>query len=413
MQKILPIYYSEYGRYINRFRAIPSYIDGLKPVERRLLLTLHKVAKNELVKSAEVVGFAMGNYHPHGDQSLYGTLVNLVNQGYAKKQGNWGAVGLKDDPPAGMRYTECQLEKWVEELAFTYIDYVPYDEFELKPEPIYLPCPIPIGLIGHGVTTGISFYRTLIPKYKLKDLAARLFGLIDNKSDKIITPNFKGCAIRELSPDQIKSILSTGSGTLNIVPNGKLETKHIKILGRVPTTSFSSLEDHSDELEISLNDDSPTAEDIEITVEPRKRGMNLTTLGSKMWDDYLIKNLNFSCLFSDNDGKVQLYGIDDILLNNYNLWKYSVKLKRVDDYNKLSNKKFEFMIVQIIRYIFEQYKCNKITEVVDKYKELKKTSEINIEIDNTILIQINGQKKLRMYLIKIYRKCVAREQLKI
>ena len=379
MQKIIPIYYSEYGRYINRFRAIPSYIDGLKPVERRLLLTLHEVARKDLVKSAKVVGNCMATYHPHGDASLYGTLVNLVYQGYAIGQGNWGSLGLEDDPPASFRYTEIKLEKWVEELAFSYIDYVPYDEFELEPEPIYLPCPLPLGLIGHGVTTGISFYRTLIPKYKLGDLAARLYGLLDKKLNKVITPNIKNCIIQETIPNQIKSILTTGSGTLTIIPDGKLETKYIKILGRVPTASFNSLIDNSDKLEISLNDDS--GKELEITVEPRKRGMDLIALGTKIWDDYLIRNVNFSCLFSDNDGKVKVYGIDEILLNNYNLWKYSVKLKRVDDYNKLSNRKVELMIVQIIRYIFEQYKSNKVSDIVVKYKELKKTSEINIEID--------------------------------
>ena len=74
-------------------------------------------------------------------------------------------------------------------------------------------------------------------------------------------------------------------------------------------------------------------------VEPRKRGVNLTDLGTKLWEDYLTKNVNINCLFSDNEGVVDVYGIDDILLNNYNLWKYAVNLKRVDDYNKLSNKK--------------------------------------------------------------------------
>jgi hypothetical protein len=69
------------------------------------------------------------------------------------------------------------------------------------------------------------------------------------------------------------------------------------------------------------------------------------------------------------------------LINNYDLWKYSVKLKRIDDYNKLSNRKFELMIVQIIRYIFEQYKSNNVNEVVSKYHELKKTHDISVEID--------------------------------
>ena len=114
MHKIIPIYYSEYGRYINRFRAIPSHIDCLKPVERRLLLTLHEVAKNDVTKSAKVIGNCLGKYHPHGDQSIYKTLINLVKQEYAEGQGNWGSQGLINDPAAAYRYTEIKLEPWVE-----------------------------------------------------------------------------------------------------------------------------------------------------------------------------------------------------------------------------------------------------------------------------------------------------------
>jgi len=380
LQKIIPIYYSDYGRYINRFRAIPSYIDGLKPVERRLLLTLHEVAKKELVKSAKVVGFALGNYHPHGDTSIYKTLVNLVDQGYAVGQGNWGSPGLHDDPPASYRYTEVKLEKWVEELAFEYINYVPYDEFELEPEPIYLPCPLPLGLIGNGITIGISFYRTVIPKYKIGDLAKRLAYILEKKGSNIeITPNFRNCDIQELEPNQLNLLLTTGLGTLSVVPHGKLDPKQIRIQGRGPTSSFTSLEKYADDLDINIIDESGS--DLDIIIEPKKRGVDLQVLGTKIWTEFLIEKINFNCIFCDNEGKVNTYGIDEILINNYNLWKYSVKLKRVDDYNKLSNRKVELMVVQIIRYIFETYKSNKVDEIIGKYHELKKTMDVSIEID--------------------------------
>jgi len=334
-----------------------------------------------MVKSAKVIGTALAKYHPHGDMSLYGTLTNMVDQGYAIGQGNWGSPGLNDDPAAAYRYTECQLAKWVEDLAFEYIDYVPYEEFELEIEPLYIPCPLPIGLIGHGVITGISFYRTLIPKFKLNDLAKRLVYLLDkrNGSDTIIWPNFQNCDIQELEPDQMKSILTSGIGSLNVIPHGKLEDRAIRIQGRVPNTTFSSIEKNADKLEISLIDNSTST--IDIIIEPRRRGTNLQSLAEKIWSEHLIKNLNFNCLFCDNTGKVDCYGIDNILLNNYRLWKHAVKLKLVDDYNKLSNRKVELMIVQIIRYIFETYKCNKIDEIISKYQELKKTYDINVEID--------------------------------
>ncbi len=381
MQNIIPVYYSEYGRYINRFRAIPSYIDALKPVERRLLLTLHEVASKKHVKSAKVVGAALGNYHPHGDASIYGTLVNLVDQGYADGQGNWGSPGITDDPAAHYRYTEVKLEKWVEEMAFEYLKYVQFEEFELDPEPVYLPCPVPLGLVGKDTTIGISFYRTLIPKFKFQDLAKRLKYLLEEKkgTDVTIYPNFPTCIIQELEPNQMNSILTTGLGTLNITPNGKLDPKKIRIQGRAPNTAFAHLQKDAESLEINLLDES--GKTIDIVIEPKRKNTNLQTLGQKIWDDYLIKNLNFNCLFCDNEGKVKTYGIDEILTNNYTCWEYAVKLKFIDDYNKLSNRKIEFMIVQIIRYIFETYKSNKVDEIILKYHELKKQHDISIEIE--------------------------------
>lgn len=380
MQKIIPIYYSEYGRYINKFRHIPSYIDGLKFVERRLLLTLHEVARKNLTGSAEIVGTAI-KYHPHGDASIYKSLVGLVEQGYAVEQGNWGSQGMvEDDPPAHYRYTETKLEKWVEDLAFEYIDYVQWEEFEKKLEPVYLPCPLPLGLIGRDVITGITFYRTTIPKFKISDLTKRLVYLLEKKgSDVIVFPTAKNCDIQELEPNQMKSILTEGTGILSYVPWGKLETKVIRIQGRSPLSSFESLYSNVDKLDINILDESK--ETLDGIIEPRKRGTNLQALGTLIWDKYLTKNINFNCLFCDNEGKVRAYGIDEILMNNYICWKYSVKLKCVDDYNKLSNRKVELMVVQIIRYIFETYKSNKVNEIIGKYHELKKTTDVSIEID--------------------------------
>ena len=120
MKNIVSNLYSDYLRYTDRFRAIPWEVDMLKPVERRCLLSIHETAKTRFVKTAKVIGHIIGNYHPHGDVSIYKTLVNLVDQGYAVGQGNWGSPGLHDDPPASYRYTEVKLEKWVEELAFEY-----------------------------------------------------------------------------------------------------------------------------------------------------------------------------------------------------------------------------------------------------------------------------------------------------
>ena len=148
MKISIPCLYAGYGRYITRYRAFPYNIDCLKLVERRVLLSLYDVARSNLVKSARVVGDCIGRYHPHGDQSTYGTLQQLVHRGFVHGEGNWGSPGIDDDPAAAMGYTECKLEKWVEDFAFKYIKYVERYNIEYGDEPLSLPCPIPLGLIG-------------------------------------------------------------------------------------------------------------------------------------------------------------------------------------------------------------------------------------------------------------------------
>ena len=301
--------------------------------------------------------------------------------------------------------TEVRLEKWVEELAFKYIENVPWEEFEYAKEPLYLPCPVPLGLVGNGIATGITFYRTVIPKYKFSDLAKRLVWLLEKSpnSEVIIQPNSNDCDIEEATPGDFKKILTDGVGSVNYSPHGKLENNILRILGRAPNSLFTRkkdeekedkrkrkvLKDAEDALNIKFREEKPS---INIIVEPQKRGIDLQALGIKIWNEYLIKKIKFTCIFCDNEGKVNTYGIDEILINNYNLWKYSVKLRRIDDYNKLSNRKVELMVVQIIRYIFEQYKSTKVNDIIVKYHELKKTMDVSIEID---LFDIDSGKWLK------------------
>lgn len=381
MQKIIPIYYKEYGQYITRFRAIPFFIDCLKPVERRILLTLHEIAKDHFVKSARIVGHCISKYHPHGDQSVYSTLVNLVNQQFAIGKGNWGSPGLVDAEAAAYRYTEAKINPVIEKIAFEYIDHVPYEELELESEPLYLPSPIPLGLIGNGVITGIAFHKTLIPKYTLNDLIQRLIFLLEENKDQnlVIKPNILNCSVFEENSGEFLKILKQGNGTIVISPDGDIQDGAIRIKGRCPNSTFNSLINDKDQLEIYLNDLSKKEILVEI-IPKRKRSIDLQQLAAKIWDKYLIKKLNIICNVCDYRGSVKTVGIDDLLINNYQTWKTAVLNKNIHDYNKLIDKKKELFTVQIIRYIFEQYKSTTVNEVVEKFKFLTKNNSISIEV---------------------------------
>ena len=186
MDNIIPKMYKSYGEYINSSRSFPLDLDGLKPVERRILLSAFQIAKDKFVKSAKISGWTMGNFHPHSD--CYMSSVNLVNQGFLIGQGNFGTkCGVENDPPAASRYTECKSSKDIIDMAFKYIKHVPWEVLELESEPLYLPTMIPFCLIGKEYTQGIGFgFRTFIPCYEMKDLKKRLLYLLGKTKTKPI-----------------------------------------------------------------------------------------------------------------------------------------------------------------------------------------------------------------------------------
>src|ERR1700681_756269 len=140
--------YLDYAMSVIVARALPDARDGLKPVHRRILYSMHEnghTPDKKYVKCAHVVGDVMGRYHPHGDQSIYDAMVRMV-QDFSMRlplidgQGNFGS--MDGDPPAAMRYTEARLAKageaMVEDIDKETVDFQPnYDESLL--EPLVLP----------------------------------------------------------------------------------------------------------------------------------------------------------------------------------------------------------------------------------------------------------------------------------
>ncbi len=170
--------YMDYAMSVIIGRALPDVRDGLKPAHRRVLygMRLMGLASNRTYrKCAKVVGEVMGNYHPHGDQSIYDTLVRLsqeFNMRYplVDGQGNFGSVD--GDPPAAMRYTEARLQAFAEELMADLekdtVDFVPnYDE--TTEEPTVLPAPIPNLLVNgsSGIAVGMT---TNVPPHNLGEV---------------------------------------------------------------------------------------------------------------------------------------------------------------------------------------------------------------------------------------------------
>ena len=168
-------------------RALPDVRDGLKPVHRRVLYAMHEAGlqpNRPRLKSARVVGDVMGYYHPHGDQSIYDTLVRMA-QPFSLRyplvdgQGNWG--NIDDYPAAAMRYTECRLTRLATEMLrdidMDTVDFVPnYDES--RREPSVLPSRFPNLLVNGsaGIAVGMA---TNMPPHRLGEVTDAILALIE------------------------------------------------------------------------------------------------------------------------------------------------------------------------------------------------------------------------------------------
>jgi len=162
-------YYLKYASYFIKDRAIPEIDDGLKPVQRRILHTLFEMDDGKYHKVANVVGQTM-RYHPHGDQSIFGSLVNLANKDmFIEKQGNFGSI-LTGDPASAARYIECRLTSLARDVLHDpeITEYV--DSYDGRNrEPVAFPAKIPV-LLAMGAEGIASSMATRILPHNLIEL---------------------------------------------------------------------------------------------------------------------------------------------------------------------------------------------------------------------------------------------------
>ena len=229
--------YMNYSMSVITARAIPDARDGLKPVQRRVLYDMSELRLSHDKphrKSARIVGDTMGKYHPHGDSSIYDTLV-VMSQVFKKGMplvdghGNFGSI--EGDGAAAMRYTEARLETFTEEVYLKDLDktvnFVPnYDETDKEPE--VLPVRVPNLLVNgaEGIAVGMS---TSIPSHNLGEVIDAVLAYIDNPDittqelmEKMPGPDFPTGGIIA-NKSELPAIYETGSGKLKM--RGRIEVE--------------------------------------------------------------------------------------------------------------------------------------------------------------------------------------------
>ncbi|MCJ1780209.1 DNA topoisomerase IV subunit A [Mammaliicoccus sciuri] len=330
--------FGRYSKYIIQDRALPDVRDGLKPVQRRILFAMYKDGNTydrNFRKSAKTVGNVIGNYHPHGDSSVYDAMVRMsqdwkLRHVLIEMHGNNGSID--NDPPAAMRYTEAKLSKLAEVLLQDIdketVEHVQnFDDTAM--EPMVLPARYP-NLLVNG-STGISAgYATDIPPHNLGEVIDATLKLIDKPStsvDELIEhikgPDFPtGGIIQGL--DGIKKAYKTGKG--KIVVRSKVEIEKIRggreqiVVTEVPfEVNKGTLVKKIDELRA----DKKIEGIVEVRDETDREGLRIAIelkkdINSEGVLNYLYKNTDLQVLYhfnmvAINNRRPELLGLKQIL----------------------------------------------------------------------------------------------------
>ncbi|MFK3512820.1 DNA topoisomerase IV subunit A [Staphylococcus aureus] len=338
LEDVLGDRFGRYSKYIIQERALPDVRDGLKPVQRRILYATYSSGNTHdknFRKSAKTVGDVIGQYHPHGDSSVYEAMVRLsqdwkLRHVLIEMHGNNGSID--NDPPAAMRYTEAKLSLLAEELLRDInketVSFIPnYDDTTL--EPMVLPSRFP-NLLVNG-STGISAgYATDIPPHNLAEVIQATLKYIDNPDitvnqlmKYIKGPDFPTGGIIQ-GVDGIKKAYESGKG--RIIVRSKVEEETLRngrkqlIITEIPyEVNKSSLVKRIDELRADKKVDGI----VEVRDETDRTGLRIAIelkkdVNSESIKNYLYKNSDLQISYNFNmvaisDGRPKLMGIRQII----------------------------------------------------------------------------------------------------
>jgi DNA gyrase, A subunit len=364
--------YLDYSMSVITARAIPDARDGLKPVQRRVLYDMSELrifSDRPHRKSARIVGDTMGKYHPHGDSSIYETLV-VLSQDFKKGMplidghGNFGSI--EGDGAAAMRYTEAKLAKFAEEVYLKdlerTVEFISnYDETEKEPE--VLPVRVPNLLINgaEGIAVGMS---TSIPTHNLLEVCNTCIAYIKNRNidtkellEVLHGPDFPTGGIIANKRDLL-DIYSTGNGKIKL--RGKIEVelgrkksdKDKLIISEIPYTMVGAGINKFLIDVANLVETKKLSDVVDISNQSDKNGTRIVLELRKDADIEKIKNILYKKTkledtFGVNmlaivDGRPEILSLKDIL-KNYIEFQYEITTKK---YNILLNKELEKKEIQ-------------------------------------------------------------------
>lgn len=338
LEEVMGDRFGRYSKYIIQERALPDIRDGLKPVQRRILFAMNKDGNTfdkGFRKSAKSVGNIMGNYHPHGDSSIYEAMVRMsqdwkLREVLIEMHGNNGS--MDGDPPAAMRYTEARLSQlsgeMLADIEKNTVDLV-WNFDDTEKEPTVLPARYP-NLLVNG-STGISAgYATEIPTHNLAEVIDGTIYMIDHPKaslDKLMEfipgPDFPTGGILQ-GKDEIKKAYETGRGKVILRSKTKIEAikgnKQQIVISEIPyEVNKATLVKKMDEIRLNkkidgiaeVRDESDRT-GLQIVVELKKDANAPGILNYLFKNTELQINYNFNMVAIDHMTPRQV-GLEDIL----------------------------------------------------------------------------------------------------
>jgi len=409
IDKILIEFDNIYKSILYKERMLPDIRDGMRIVQRRILWAmLHLPNKGEkLIKSATVVGETI-KYHPHGDSSIYQTLVNMVssNNNLITGKGNWGYKKTVDrSKAAAMRYTECKLNKNCKNYLY-YIKWAPTylndtNMIEVENIPVIIPYSLICGFYGIVKDLGVSN----IPSFKIDDLRKRLRYLINKKfklnlsdiEDKYYMPYYGDDKLKPSG--NIEDLYQTGKCKIRVPPVISINHKDkiIKVKAVADDlnllSAISSLYNNKKVSPVFEFIDSGSKGVFELIIkynDKYKKKSDIISFAKfiEIIKQKLTANISYNILVYDEFNKYPLIGIDNWLLLCFdNIVKFeNLRLKSIID--KLEKKIKEFTILLLVRPIIKEYlnKYNTLNKSI--FEKIKKDIISNLKIDQKLLTDI-------------------------
>lgn len=360
--------YIDYSMSVITARAVPDVRDGLKPVQRRVLYAMDQLGLNydkPHRKSARIVGDAMGKYHPHGDSSIYETLVVMeqdFKKGMALVDGHGNFGSIEGDGAAAMRYTEARLKKFTQEVYLKdldkdVVDFVPnFDETEK--EPAVLPVRVPNLLINgsEGIAVGMT---TSIPTHNLIEVINAVEAYIDN--DQITTQELMNYVIgpdfptggRVVNKSELLEVYETGVGKIKIrgdivfEPGNKKSDKDKLVITSIPYTMIGAGISKFISDVVDLIETKKTQDITDISNESSKDGIRIVlelkkNADIKKLENLLYKKTKLEDTFGVNmltiaDGRPEVLGLKDIIRHHV-AFQYEINTRK---YNTLLKKEYD------------------------------------------------------------------------